>query len=60
MEESLTPATVVDHVIPHKGDKKFFWDENNWQPLCKRHHDIKTATEDGGFGREDLRQRKSR
>ncbi|QJC52796.1 HNH endonuclease [Paenibacillus albicereus] len=51
MEERLTPATVVDHIIPHKGKKKLFWDENNWQPLCKRHHDIKTVTEDGGFGR---------
>jgi 5-methylcytosine-specific restriction protein A len=47
----LTPATVVDHITPHKGDKVLFWDKNNWQPLCKRHHDIKTATEDGGFGR---------
>lgn len=44
------PATVVDHIIPHKGDMKLFWDRNNWQPLCKRHHDIKTARDDGGFG----------
>lgn len=46
-----TAATVVDHIVPHKGDKELFWDKNNWQPLCKRCHDIKTATEDGGFGR---------
>lgn len=46
----LTAATVVDHIIPHRGDKVLFWDSTNWQPLCKRHHDIKTATEDGGFG----------
>ncbi len=45
-----TPAAVVDHIIPHKGNKKLFWDTNNWQPLCKRCHDRKTATEDGGFG----------
>lgn len=32
-------ATVVDHVIPHKGDDTLFWDEANWQPLCKVHHD---------------------
>ncbi|HZG83844.1 HNH endonuclease signature motif containing protein [Paenibacillus sp.] len=50
-EGFLTPATVVDHVIPHRGDQDLFWDSNNWQPLCKRHHDIKTAKEDGGFGR---------
>lgn len=47
----LEVATVVDHIIPHKGDKDLFWDSKNWQPLCKRCHDIKTATHDGGFGR---------
>ena len=45
-------ATVVDHVIPHKGDDGLFWDETNWQALCKTCHDVKTATEDGGFGRD--------
>ena len=44
-------ATVVDHIKAHKGDKVLFWDKDNWQSLCKQHHDIKTATEDGGFGR---------
>lgn len=39
-------ATVVDHIIPHKGDKKLFWDRENWQPLCKQCHDRKTARED--------------
>ena len=32
------PATVVDHVIPHKGDVRIFWDRKNWQPLCTHHH----------------------
>lgn len=41
-------ATVVDHIIPHRGDKVLFWDHDNWQPLCKPCHDRKTATEDGG------------
>ena len=41
-------ATVVDHIIPHKGDKDIFWDSGNWQPLCKPCHDHKTATQDGG------------
>jgi len=41
-------ATVVDHIIPHKGDKEIFWDSGNWQPLCKSCHDHKTATQDGG------------
>jgi 5-methylcytosine-specific restriction protein A len=44
-------ATVVDHIVPHRGDVGLFWDRANWQPLCKRCHDRKTATEDGGFGR---------
>lgn len=31
-------ASVVDHVIPHRGDPARFWDEGNWQPLCRHHH----------------------
>ena len=42
----LTPATVVDHIVPHRGDPQRFWDENNWQGLCKPCHDRKTLTED--------------
>lgn len=38
-----TLATVVDHVIPHRGDPKLFWDHDNWQPLCTRCHGQKTA-----------------
>lgn len=40
----ITPATVVDHVIPHRGDQKLFWDESNWQALCKSCHDHKTGS----------------
>ncbi|CDN41949.1 Holin protein [Paenibacillus sp. P22] len=50
-DDVYTPAEVVDHITPHRMDMVLFWDPNNHQPLCKRHHDIKTATEDGGFGR---------
>jgi len=42
----LTPATVVDHITPHRGDDDLFWDDNNWQPLCKKCHDIKTGSRD--------------
>ena len=49
--ERVTSATIVDHIIPHKGDQELFWDRSNWQGLCKQCHDRKTATEDGGFGR---------
>lgn len=44
------PASVVDHIIPHKGNYNLFWDTTNHQALCKMCHDIKTAKEDGGFG----------
>jgi 5-methylcytosine-specific restriction protein A len=43
-------ATVVDHIKPHRGDWELFWDENNWQALCKQHHDIKSAREHSGRG----------
>ncbi|KOA19340.1 HNH endonuclease [Clostridium homopropionicum DSM 5847] len=49
-EGIYTPSKTVDHIVPHKGDMKLFWDRNNHQALCKRHHDINTAKEDGGFG----------
>ena len=39
----LTPATVVDHIIPQRGDPVLFWDENNWQPLCRDCHGEKTG-----------------
>ncbi len=39
-------ATVVDHIVPHRGDPVLFWDENNWQSLCKSCHDKKTWKED--------------
>ena len=45
-EGKYTRATVVDHIIPHRGDRILFWDQNNWQPLCKPCHDRKTGEED--------------
>lgn len=47
--DEIEPATVVDHITPHRGNRELFWDRDNWQPLCKSCHDRKTATEDGGF-----------
>lgn len=32
------PASVVDHIKPHRGDRTLFWDRTNWQPLCTTHH----------------------
>jgi 5-methylcytosine-specific restriction protein A len=44
-------STIVDHIIPHKGDRALFLSRANLQGLAKRCHDRKTAREDGGFGR---------
>ncbi|WP_278244315.1 HNH endonuclease [Caldisalinibacter kiritimatiensis] len=49
----LTPATVVDHIVPHHGDEALFWNEDNLQSLCKLCHDRKTAKEDGRWGRKN-------
>lgn len=32
------PATVVDHVIAHKGDMRLFWDRSNLMSLCAHCH----------------------
>ena len=45
-EGDITVATVVDHIIPHKGDQELFWDWENHQALCEFHHNQKTARED--------------
>ena len=44
----VVEATVVDHIQPHRGDPGKFWDRDNWQPLCIRCHNRKTATEGQG------------
>jgi len=31
-------AHVVDHITPHRDDKKLFWDRSNWQALCDHCH----------------------
>lgn len=41
----LSKAVVVDHVVPHKGDKTLFWDVNNWQGLCVHCHNCKSVKE---------------
>ena len=32
------PATVVDHIEPHRGNQALFWNKANWQPLCAPCH----------------------
>lgn len=36
----LPYAQAVDHVTPHRGDMKVFWDLANWQSLCSTHHSL--------------------
>ncbi|NQW09557.1 MAG: HNH endonuclease [Alphaproteobacteria bacterium] len=45
-----SPASLVDHVQPHRGDRRLFWSRSNWQPMCASCHGRKTVREDGGFG----------
>lgn len=42
-------ATVVDHIKPHRGNQKLFWDKENWQSLCtKCHNSYKQRLEKSG------------
>ncbi len=38
-EGVYTPATVVHHKKPHKGDKTLFWLRSNHEAICAPHHD---------------------
>ena len=38
-------ATVVDHIVPASLGGAF-WDEGNWQPLCRKHHNSDKQRED--------------
>ena len=46
-------ATIVDHIVPHKNNKKLFWNEKNWQALCKNCH--KAVHKIPGCGYNELR-----
>lgn len=46
-QPKVQAAEVVDHIIPHQGDQTLFWDESNWQPLCKQCHDTDKAAIEG-------------
>jgi len=41
----IVSATVVDHIVPHRGDRGLFRNQKNWQALCKKCHDEKTSSE---------------
>ena len=40
----LTPATVVDHIEPHRGNYELFIDTKNLQSLCVNCHNEKTGS----------------
>jgi hypothetical protein len=42
----LTPATVVHHIEPHKGDEVMFFDPANLESSCKPHHDGDAQSEE--------------
>jgi 5-methylcytosine-specific restriction protein A len=44
------PATCVDHVTPHRGDLRLFWNQKNWQGLCASCHSRKTLQEQRAGG----------
>ena len=51
---------LVDHIVPHKGDMKLFWNRRNWQPACAWHHNaikpiLEAKFECGEVGVEALR-----
>jgi 5-methylcytosine-specific restriction enzyme A len=42
----IVPATMVDHVVPHKGNPDVFWNKADWQSLCDWcHKAIKASVE---------------
>lgn len=46
-EGRVTAASVVDHIRPHRGDMKLFWECSNWQSLCATHHSKDKQREEG-------------
>lgn len=40
-------ATIIDHIEPHKGNDELFWDQGNWQALCKPCHDRHKQGQEG-------------
>ena len=42
LPQQVTPASHVDHVIPHRGDLERFYDAANLQSLCPSCHSRKT------------------
>lgn len=50
-------ATLVDHIVPHRGDMVKFWNRANWQGLCDHCHNVHKAREESEGPRRDHRGR---
>jgi 5-methylcytosine-specific restriction protein A len=44
--EGNTSLLVCDHIKPHRGDERLFWDQENLQTLCKQCHDAEKQQEE--------------
>lgn len=42
----VTAHPVCDHIKPHRGDERLFWDEANLQTLCPTCHDTIKQSEE--------------
>ena len=43
----IRPAEELDHIIPARRAPDKFWDSENFQGLCRKCHEAKTAGENG-------------
>lgn len=47
----MVEGNTVDHIVPHRGDPRLFWDKNNLQTLTASCHSSgKQSEERGGRG----------
>ncbi len=45
-DRSCAPFAYLSatRLIPYRGDLRLFWDQTNWETLCKKYHDNKTGS----------------
>jgi 5-methylcytosine-specific restriction protein A len=48
------PTTIVDHIVPHRGDRAKFNDPNNRQPACEWHHNAIKPILEGQYERGEV------
>jgi len=44
-EGNVMPATIVSHIRAPEDNFDLFWDESNWQGLCREHYYKKNENE---------------